>query len=186
MFVLPLSFFPVISIQLSSPAHFIHENSRSLSILVTLTKASLIPFEVNLNISDDTATGDHNDSHVCIFVHNCLHVFKVFYLNDSHAKHIFSSILKYFQSNPAVKKKCAAPGRLSWKKMWVMAKSLIMWIQMNCAAFSTGFSTKFTWIVIKKKLPSANHHSHLLAATVDFTSFTQQSSWGPHTFLQLD
>ena len=62
--------FAVISIRLSSPAHFIEESSGSLSVKVALTKASLIPFEVNLIISNDTATGDHIDLHVCMCVHD--------------------------------------------------------------------------------------------------------------------
>jgi len=33
-----------------------------------------------------------------------------------------------------------------------------------------------------KFLLLTNHHSHFLAATLDFTSFSQWSSWGPHTF----
>jgi len=33
-------------------------------------------------------------------------------------------------------------------------------------------------------LPLANHHSHFLAATLDFTFFTM-AFLGPHTFLQL-
>ena len=64
--------FAVIIIQLSTPAHFVQESSGSLSVLVTLTKASSIPFEVNLIISNDTATGDHIDLHVCICVHDII------------------------------------------------------------------------------------------------------------------
>jgi len=37
-----------------------------------------------------------------------------------------------------------------------------------------------------KFLPLAYHHSHFLAATFDFTSFSQQHSWGRTLFLQLD
>jgi len=34
-------------------------------------------------------------------------------------------------------------------------------------------------------LPLAYHHSHFLAATLDFTSFFTMAFLGPHTFLQL-
>jgi len=33
-----------------------------------------------------------------------------------------------------------------------------------------------------KFLPLAYNHSHFLAATLDFTSFSQQHSWEPHPF----
>jgi len=35
-----------------------------------------------------------------------------------------------------------------------------------------------------KFLRSAYHHSHFLAATLDFSSFSQQQSWGCTLFLQ--
>jgi len=39
--------------------------------------------------------------------------------------------------------------------------------------------------LLLKILPLAYHHSHLLAATLDFTSFSQWLSWGHTLFLQL-
>ena len=37
-------------------------------------------------------------------------------------------------------------------------------------------------LLLLKFLPLAYHHSHFLAITLDFTSFSQLHSWGPHTF----
>jgi len=39
--------------------------------------------------------------------------------------------------------------------------------------------------LLLKFLPLAYHHSHFLATTLDFTSFSQQHSLGLQTFLQL-
>jgi len=36
-----------------------------------------------------------------------------------------------------------------------------------------------------KILPAAYHHSHFLAATLDFTSFVTMAFWGHTLFLQL-
>jgi len=37
-------------------------------------------------------------------------------------------------------------------------------------------------LLLSKILPLAYYHSHFLAAILDFTSFSQQHSWKPHTF----
>jgi len=47
---------------------------------------------------------------------------------------------------------------------------------------SLGFGTK---LLLLKFLLLAYHHSHFLAATLDFTYFLQWPSYRPHTFLQL-
>jgi len=90
------------------------------------------------------------------------------------------------QNSPAVKK-CAAPRRPLWKKMWnprwprwqprngcdgkLMEKFLITTIQVNLCCLlhvSLGFGTKFTRIVVIKILPLTYHHSHFLATALDF------------------
>jgi len=54
-----------------------------------------------------------------------------------------------------------------------------------CVAFSTFHydlapnSPELSLLIF---LPLAHHHSHFLAAILDFTPFSQQYSWGPHTF----
>ena len=87
--------------------------------------------------------------------------------------------------------------RLWWKKMWnprwrprngcdgrSIVKILIMTIQVNLVPLDLG--TKFTWIVVIKILPLTYHHSHFLAATLDFTSFfTIAFLRATHFFLQL-
>jgi len=81
-------------------------------------------------------------------------------------KMIYCSIHYLIQNSPAVKKKCAAPKRPLWKKIWnprwrprngcdgrLMAKILITTIQVNLCCLlhvSLGFGTKFTWIVVIK------------------------------------
>ena len=50
-----------------------------------------------------------------------------------------------------------------------MVKILITTIQVNLMPRPSG--TKFTWIVVIKIFPLTYHHSHFLAATLDFTSF---------------
>jgi len=43
-------------------------------------------------------------------------------------------------------------------------------------------STNSPELSLLKFLPLAYHHSHFLDATLDFTFFSQQHSWGLHTF----
>jgi len=65
-----------------------------------------------------------------------------------------------------------------------MAKFLITTIQVNLCCLlhvSLGFGTKFTLLLLKI-LPLAYHHSHFLAATLDFTSFTTMAFLGLHIF----
>jgi len=76
-------------------------------------------------------------------------------------------------------------------KKWLWkAKILIMTIRVNLVLNHSETWTrqyKCTWIVIIKILHLANHHSHLvLAATLDFTSFSITAFLGDaHFFLQL-
>jgi len=79
------------------------------------------------------------------------------------------------------------PRRPLWKKMWnprwlprngcnsrLIAKISIATIQVNLMPNHSGMwrrQHKFTWIVVINFLPLAYHHSHFLAATLDFTSF---------------
>jgi len=104
----------------------------------------------------------------------------------------------YSKNSPAVKS-VRPPRRPLWKKMWnprwwprngcdrsrLIAKNLIITIQAI-----------WCWILVKRgegitNLPEllllkflllTYHHSHFLAATLNFTSFSQWPSWGLHTF----
>ena len=81
---------------------------------------------------------------------------------------------------PSCKKSVRPSERLWWKKMWnprwrprngcdgrLMVKILITTIQVNfCAA-----SQNLPKLSLLKFLPLTYHHSHFLAATLDFTSF---------------
>ena len=81
---------------------------------------------------------------------------------------------------PSCKKSVWPSERLWWKKMWnprwrprngcdgrLMVKILITTIQVNfCAA-----SQNLPKLSLLKFLPLTYHHSHFLAATLDFTSF---------------
>ena len=66
------------------------------------------------------------------------------------------------------------------------AKILTMTIQVNlCCLFHTslGFDTKFTWIVVFKIFINLQyHHSHFLAATVDFASIFTMAFLGTAHF----
>ena len=61
-----------------------------------------------------------------------------------------------------------------------MVKNLIATIHVNLVPRPSG--TKFTRIVVIKKLPLTYHHSHLLAAALDFTSFFALAFIGIRTF----
>jgi len=83
-----------------------------------------------------------------------------------------------------VKSKVAAKKWLWWyangKKILV---TIIRWISV---AFSIGFGTKFTWIVITKFLAISLHCIYFLPATLDFRSFFTMAFCRATHFLQLD
>jgi len=112
---------------------------------------------------------------------------------------------KEVKSNPkqphCKKKRCADPKRPLWKKMWnprwqsrngcdgrLMTKILITTIQVNLVPNPSETRQKFTWIVVIKNfviikiLSLAYHHSHFLAATLDFTSFFHNALFGAAHF----
>jgi len=66
-----------------------------------------------------------------------------------------------------------------------MAKFLIMTIQVNLVPnpMKRGEgNTNSPELLLLKILPLAYHHSHFLAATLDFTSFFTMAFLVPHTF----
>ena len=99
---------------------------------------------------------------------------------------IMKSQLYLTPKQPSFKTVC---GSRLWKKMWnlrwqprigcdgrLIAKILMTTIKVNLCCLlhiSLGLGTKFTWIIIIKKIAInlQNHHSHFLATTLDFTSF---------------
>jgi len=62
------------------------------------------------------------------------------------------------------------------------AKILITTISCRIVVKSREGNTNSPELSLLKFLPLAYHHSHFLAANLDF--IVQQHSWGAHTFLQ--
>jgi len=99
---------------------------------------------------------------------------------------------------PSCKKNCVAPKRPLLKKMWnprwrprngcdgrLMAKFLITTIQVNLVPNPSETRRRqhnSPELLLLKILPLAYHHSHFLAATLDFTSFSTMAFLGLHTF----
>jgi len=69
----------------------------------------------------------------------------------------------------------------------LMAKILFMtlWICVAFSMFHYDLAPNSPVLSLLVFLPLGNDHSHFLVSTLDFISFSQLPSSGPHTFLQL-
>jgi len=103
----------------------------------------------------------------------------------------------YLQKEKITTNNSVAPRRPLWKKMWnprwrprngcdgrLMAKFLITTRCQILVKRGEG-NTNSSELSLLKIFPLAYHHSHFLAATLDFTSFSQWLSLGRSHFLKL-
>ena len=92
---------------------------------------------------------------------------------------VVAALYKMASVKKAVKSKGAAKTWVWWYRL--MAKILITTIQVNLYCLipaSLGISTQFSWIVsITIFAINLYHHSHFLAATFDFTTFSHFPFW---------